>query len=49
MALDIVIMDMSKRYKKINNEAKLKAYLNKDKANATKQNRNRDNSSITIK
>lgn len=38
-----------KRYKKINNEAKLKAYLNKDKANATKQNRNRDSSSITIK
>ena len=30
-------MDMSKRYKKINNEAKLKAYLKKDKANATKQ------------
>lgn len=37
------------RYIKINNEAKLKAYLKKDKVNATKQNRSRDSSSINIK
>lgn len=38
-----------KRYKKINNEAKLKAYLKKDKTDATKQNRPGSSSSISSK
>lgn len=38
-----------KRYKKINNEAKLKAFLNKDKTNADKKNRARNSSSISSK
>ena len=38
-----------KRYKKINNEAKLKAFLNKDKADAAKKNRAGSSSSISSK